>query len=194
MRLEECYRTLDLDRHATDAEVKGAWRNLTKVWHPDRFAHDPDLQRRAEEKVKAINEAYETIRQSRLGAWSSDDDDDSPDSPGPWRVRTRGREYGFASLEEIASLTSRGAIREPAEVLDPDTGLWHPLAEIPVLQVALRQHLVRRLRSWVFGCVAAALFILVRRPTPGGVIVALVLFGIAGFLLYRMRSNQAPEE
>jgi hypothetical protein len=193
MRIEDCYRTLDLNRHASDAEVKAAWRNLTKVWHPDRFAHDPDLQRSAEEKVKAINEAYETIRQSRLGAWTSDDDDSS-DAAGPWRIRTRGREYGFASLEEIASLTSRGAIREPAEVLDPGTGQWQPLAEISVLRVALRQHLVRRLRSWVFGCVAAALFILVRRPTPGGLILALVLFGVAGGLLYRMRPPQAPEQ
>ncbi|HEX7707758.1 MAG TPA: DnaJ domain-containing protein [Thermoanaerobaculia bacterium] len=194
MRLEDCYRTLDLNRHATDAEVKRAWRSLTKVWHPDRFAHDPDLQRTAEEKVKEINEAYETIRQSRLGAWSDDEDYDSTDSPGPWRVRIDGREYGFASLEEIAALTSRGAIREPAEVFDPGSEVWKPLAEIPALHAALQQRLARRLRSWMYGCVAAALFILVRRPTPGGVIVALVLFGVAGFLLFRMRSNQPREQ
>ena len=31
MRLEECYRLLDLDPGATDEEVKIAWRDLTKV-------------------------------------------------------------------------------------------------------------------------------------------------------------------
>ncbi len=61
MRLEECYRLLDLDPGATDEEVTSAWRDLTKVWHPDRFEHDRDLQRKAEEKLKAINEAYERI-------------------------------------------------------------------------------------------------------------------------------------
>lgn len=67
MRLEECYRLLDLDSAATDEEVKTAWRDLTKVWHPDRFAHDLDVQKKAEEKLKAINEAYETIREHREG-------------------------------------------------------------------------------------------------------------------------------
>jgi hypothetical protein len=67
MRLEECYRLLDLDPGATDEEVKSAWRDLTKVWHPDRFGHDRDVQRRAEEKLKAINEAYERILAHREG-------------------------------------------------------------------------------------------------------------------------------
>ena len=67
MRLEECYRLLDLDPGATDEEVKIAWRDLTKVWHPDRFEHDRDVQRRAEEKLKAINEAYERILAHREG-------------------------------------------------------------------------------------------------------------------------------
>lgn len=67
MRLEECYRLLDLDPGATDEEVKTAWRDLTKVWHPDRFGHDRDVQRKAEEKLKAINDAYERIRAHREG-------------------------------------------------------------------------------------------------------------------------------
>jgi curved DNA-binding protein CbpA len=74
MQLEDCYRLLDLDSAATDEEVKTAWRDLTKVWHPDRFGHDRDVQRKAEEKLKAINEAYERVRAhvegAALAAWT----------------------------------------------------------------------------------------------------------------------------
>ena len=65
MQLEDCYRVLDVDPRATDEEVKTAWRDLAKAWHPDRFGHDPDMQSRAEEKLKSINEAYERIRDHR---------------------------------------------------------------------------------------------------------------------------------
>ena len=33
-----------------------------KVWHPDRFGGDPRLQKKAQEKLKEINEAYEAVK------------------------------------------------------------------------------------------------------------------------------------
>lgn len=65
--LDESYRLLELSPRASDEEVRRAHRDLTKVWHPDRFGHDPELRRRAEEKLKAINQAWERIRVSREG-------------------------------------------------------------------------------------------------------------------------------
>jgi cytoskeletal protein RodZ len=41
--------------------LKAAHRDLTKVWHPDRFLHDPRLQEKAQEKLKEFNEAYEQL-------------------------------------------------------------------------------------------------------------------------------------
>ena len=64
MRLEDCYRLLDLPPGASREDAKQAYRDLTKVWHPDRFAHDAVLRARAEEKLKAINAAYATILNS----------------------------------------------------------------------------------------------------------------------------------
>ena len=66
MRLEDCYRLLELPPGASEQEVTRAWRELMKVWHPDRFPNDPLMRRRAEEKVKALNDAYETIRGTRI--------------------------------------------------------------------------------------------------------------------------------
>ena len=71
MRLDDCYRTLELPFGAPEEEVKRAYRDLTKVWHPDRFAHDPSLRAKAEEKLKKINEAYETIGSARGDARGS---------------------------------------------------------------------------------------------------------------------------
>src|SRR5688500_16394353 len=65
MRLDDSYRLLDLSPTASDEEVKQAHRDLMKVWHPDRFGRDPALRLKAEEKLKAINEAYEAIIVSR---------------------------------------------------------------------------------------------------------------------------------
>src|SRR5271169_2472609 len=53
---------LGLGPDATADEIKDVYRDLTKVWHPDRFANDPRLQQRAEEKFKIINEAYQVLQ------------------------------------------------------------------------------------------------------------------------------------
>jgi hypothetical protein len=60
-QLQDCYRTLDLEPGANPDEVKRSYRELVKVWHPDRFNGDPRLQIKADEKLKQINLAYERI-------------------------------------------------------------------------------------------------------------------------------------
>jgi hypothetical protein len=47
-------------------ELKAAHRDLAKVWHPDRFLHDPRLMEKAQEKLKEINEAYEQISSGKV--------------------------------------------------------------------------------------------------------------------------------
>ena len=63
--LTECYNVLGLGPGASSAELKAAYRDLTKVWHPDRFLHDPRLQQKAQEKLKEINEAYDQLRSGK---------------------------------------------------------------------------------------------------------------------------------
>lgn len=59
--ITDCYRILDLEPGATLAEVKISYRELVKVWHPDRFPNDPKFQKKGAEKLKQINAAYERI-------------------------------------------------------------------------------------------------------------------------------------
>jgi DnaJ-class molecular chaperone len=51
------YEVLGVERGASDAEVKRAFRKLARELHPDVNAHDPE----AEEKFKAAAEAYEVL-------------------------------------------------------------------------------------------------------------------------------------
>jgi curved DNA-binding protein CbpA len=41
-------------------EVKSSYRELAKVWHPDRFGHDPSLLRKSQEKMKQLNSRVPT--------------------------------------------------------------------------------------------------------------------------------------
>jgi hypothetical protein len=58
---EKCLEVLGLEPTALAQEIKAAYRDLAKVWHPDRFAHDPRLQQKAQEKLKEINDAYRRL-------------------------------------------------------------------------------------------------------------------------------------
>ena len=60
------YTVLEIDENATDQEVKKAYRNMAARFHPDKVHHlGPDFQKMADEKFKAINEAYQAIKQER---------------------------------------------------------------------------------------------------------------------------------
>ena len=54
-------QTLGLTPHATTEEIEDTYHTLVKVWHPDRFAHDPRLRNDAEEKLKEINGAHDFL-------------------------------------------------------------------------------------------------------------------------------------
>ena len=59
--LSKAYELLGVKPGVSSGELKAAHRDLAKVWHPDRFVHDPRLQEKAQEKLKEINEAYELL-------------------------------------------------------------------------------------------------------------------------------------
>jgi curved DNA-binding protein CbpA len=81
--IEQALETLDLDPGATPIEIKQAYRDLAKVWHPDRFPEDDSrLRKKAEEKLKEINEAYEILKgynpESRIRSRSTGNRSEKP--------------------------------------------------------------------------------------------------------------------
>ena len=59
--IHRLYNILGLKPGASQDEVKQAYRDLVRVWHPDRFSHDTRLQKKAQEKMGEINRAYERL-------------------------------------------------------------------------------------------------------------------------------------
>ena len=69
--LSRCYELLGVAPGTAGRELKQAYLDMAKVWHPDRFSHDPRLQRKAQEKLKEINEAYGLLTSGRAARSSA---------------------------------------------------------------------------------------------------------------------------
>ena len=58
------YEVLGVSENATDEEIKKAYKELVKKYHPDKY-HDNPLADLAEEKLQEINEAYDMLMKGR---------------------------------------------------------------------------------------------------------------------------------
>jgi len=67
--MRDPYSVLGVSQSATDEEVKKAYRELARKYHPDNYQNNP-LADLAEEKMKEINEAYDTITKQRSGGYT----------------------------------------------------------------------------------------------------------------------------
>ncbi len=60
------YEVLEIEKSATDSEVKKAYRKMASKYHPDKVAHlGEELKNLAEEKFKSVNDAYQSVKKER---------------------------------------------------------------------------------------------------------------------------------
>lgn len=64
------YKVLGVASDATDEQVKDAYREMARKYHPDNYQNNP-LSDLATEKMKEINEAYDVIMKQRRAGGSS---------------------------------------------------------------------------------------------------------------------------
>jgi DnaJ like chaperone protein len=63
---ESTYKILEIDKQATDIDIKAAYRKMAKKHHPDKVKHlGEEHLKGAEEKFLNIQEAYEQIKKER---------------------------------------------------------------------------------------------------------------------------------
>ena len=66
MAKRDYYEVLGVDKSASAEEIKKAYRKMAIKYHPDKVASlGEDIQKAAEEKFKAISQAYEAICRER---------------------------------------------------------------------------------------------------------------------------------
>ena len=58
---EKYYEILQLNNSATKKDIKKAYRELAKKWHPDKYADDRAYSKKAQEQFILITEAYEKL-------------------------------------------------------------------------------------------------------------------------------------
>ncbi len=58
------YEVLGVRRDASDEEIKAAYKELVRKYHPDKYQNNP-LSDLAEEKLQEVNEAYDMLMKNR---------------------------------------------------------------------------------------------------------------------------------
>ena len=83
MSRADCLRALGVDRDASWETIRRAYKDLVRVWHPDRFQSDPQLQDRAERQIQKINEAYFALKNWHVFEGTKPDPAPQPKPAGP---------------------------------------------------------------------------------------------------------------
>ena len=96
--MNDPYQILGVPETATDEEVKRAYRELARKYHPDNY-HDNPLADLAQEKMKEINAAYEEIAKMRSGGRSAG----TSGGYGNYRVSTGGYQQQYSSQSSSGS-------------------------------------------------------------------------------------------
>jgi molecular chaperone DnaJ len=126
------YEVLGLKPGASEDEIKAAYRELVKKYHPDRYQNNP-LSDLAEEKMREINEAYETLM---AGAKGPKNQSGTQYGPGSSRGYSGGASYNNYSgddqseFREIRKSIDRGDLRDAESRLNrvgTRNAEWHYL-------------------------------------------------------------------
>ena len=88
MPAQDALKILGLKPAATPDEIRQAYRDLVKVWHPDRFGTDARLRAKAEEHLKAVNAAFHTLESS---GFRTDIPEGVPQAAAAWPTETTSR-------------------------------------------------------------------------------------------------------
>jgi len=108
--MKDPYQILGVSRNATEDEIKKAYRQLAKKYHPDQYTDSP-LADLAEEKMKEINDAYEQITEERKNGTSYS-------NPGSAYNTYNSNSSGYSQYANVRVMIQQNRLDEAEKILD----------------------------------------------------------------------------
>ena len=128
--MRDPYQVLGVPSTATDEEVKKAYRDLARKYHPDNY-HDNPLADLAQERMKEINEAYEAVQSQRKaqrnGGYSTSGTGYGT-GYGGYQSAYQGSYQGSSRYQRVRMAISSGDLNLAEELLNAQTdhnGEWN---------------------------------------------------------------------
>jgi len=120
--MSDPYKILGVSTKASEDEIKKAYRELARKYHPDNY-HDNPLADLAQEKMKEINEAYDAILKMRNGGAQN-----GTGNRHHYSGNARGGHSGFSAQVRMAIQTGNLAQAEQMLNASSDRNAeWHYL-------------------------------------------------------------------
>ncbi len=131
--MKDPYIVLGVSKNATDDEIKTAYRNLARKYHPDNYGDDNPLKDLANEKMQEINSAYDEIQRMRQAGGRA------YTGGGTYYENYGGEGSTTASYADIRRLINSRRFGEAARHLgqipiSDRTGEWHYLNSILLMK------------------------------------------------------------
>ncbi|MDY3015130.1 MAG: J domain-containing protein [Evtepia sp.] len=115
--MNDPYAVLGVSPSASDDEVKRAYRELVKKYHPDNYANNP-LSDLAEAKMKEVNEAYDAIVKMRTqGGYQQSAGSGGYQSGGGYAGGQSGGRYVDPVFIQVRQLIAQNNLAEAERVL-----------------------------------------------------------------------------
>ncbi len=138
--MSDPYSILGVFPDATDAEIKAAYRELARKYHPDNYTDDNPLKDLAKEKMQQINAAYDEIQKMRKKAKRGDSAFNSKEQTGT----------GSDLLDQVKLAISRSQFKGAEEMLlsipeSDRVAEWHYLYSICLIKFGRANEAMREL-------------------------------------------------
>ncbi len=132
------YEVLGVKETASEAEIRKAYLELVRKYHPDQFQDNP-LKELATEKLKEVNEAYDLIKEGKAGvsASSAGHYNQSQQRGAGQTYSSRGGENAgqFSAVREALSRNDIGRAEGLLQAIGNRSAEWHYLMGV----IRLRQ-------------------------------------------------------
>ena len=122
--MNDPYQVLGVKPNASDDEIKKAYRELARKYHPDNYQNNP-LADLAEEKMKEINEAYDAVTKLRSGGSGSYSSGSAYQSQGSYQQSS---DPSFAQVRTLINGNNLDQAEQLLRGINTRTAEWYFLA------------------------------------------------------------------